>query len=282
MCLLRIAAVLSVALQAARLGAAPDEIELSPQPSGAIKAPVSVNGRGGFGFLLDTGSSHSTLSRELADRLALPLIAKARVLTPAGVQVQPVVRLERIAIGNACVEGLMPSVVSLAELSQLEPGVDGVIGQDFLSAFDYTIDYRRKRLLWTAEAADEHLRLPLIRVGNRSLVRLPSVGGGAPILMVPDSGSEAFVLFERNGRTALDVDAYTFASVSALGMRRAGRAAILRRLQIGEVTLRNQPAVVVARDASSTVEPDGLMPLHPFGSVSFNNSEGYLVVRMRR
>ena len=279
MLFLRIATLLSTALSTAGVAATPEEIVLSLRPSGAVRVPVGINGRGPFSFLLDTGSSHSTLSSELVDRLALPVVAKARVSTPAGVQMQLVVRLEHIAIGNASVEGLMPSVVSLAELRELEPGVDGVIGQDFLKVFDYTLDFRRKRLLWTAELGEEHVRLPLIRAGNRSLVQLPGRGRDAPVLMVPDSGSEGFVIFERNGRTAVIVDyPDQLVGVSALGMRQIARGAVLRELQVGAVTLRNQPAVVLVREGSSAVEPDGLMPLHPFSSVSFNNREGYLVV----
>ena len=61
-------------------------------------------------------------------------------------------------------------------------------------------------------------------------------------------------------------------------MRRAARGAVLRELQVGAVTLRDQPAVVLVREDSSAVEADGLMPLHAFSRVSFNHSEGYLVV----
>ena len=276
---LRIATLLATALSPAGISATPEEIVLSLRPSGAVRVPVGINGRGPFVFLLDTGSSHSTVSREIVDRLALPVVAKARVSTPAGAQMQLIVRTGRVAIGNASLEGLMPSVVSLSELRELEPGIDGVIGQDLLRLFDFTIDYRRKRLLWTAEPGDERARLPLIRAGDRSLVQLPGRRRGAPVLMVPDSGSEGFVIFERNGRTAVDVDyPDQVVEVTALGMRQVARGAVLRELQVGAVTLRNRPAVVLVREGSSAVEPDGLMPLHSFSSVAFNNSEGYLVV----
>jgi len=175
----------------------------------------------------------------------------------------------------------MPSVVSLAQLRATESGVDGVIGQDFLQAFDYTVDYRRKRLRFMAEhEAEHHVRLPLVRAGDRSLVQLPGHSGDGPLLMVPDSGSEGFVIFERNGRTAVRVDPVSqFVGVSGLASQRVGRGALLRELKVGAVTLRNQPAVVLERAGARAVEGDGLMPLHQFSSVSFNNSEGFMVVR---
>ena len=276
------AALLSLAVSAVAASsapvavAAPEEISLSVRSSGAVGVPVTVNGQGPFTFLLDTGSSHTTLGSRVAERLGLPVVAQVRVTTPAGVQLQPVVAVASMAIGSARLEGLMPSVVSIAELRSLEPGIDGVVGQDFLRAFDYTVDYRRKRLRFTADSEGAHARLPLVRSGERSLVELPGADGGAPVRMVPDSGSEGFVVFERNGRTALALS-YTDDSfgVSALSMQRAGRRAVLRELRVGELTLRNQPAVVIARDGDA----DGLLPLHGFASVSFSNSEGYLALR---
>jgi len=274
------AALLSLALPTAGAAATPGEITLSLRSSGAVRVPVGINGAGPFSFLLDTGSSHTIVSSELVDRLSLPVVAQARVRTPAGVEMGRVVRVELISIGSASAEGLMPSVVSLAQLRERESGVDGVIGQDFLKAFDYTVDYRRKRLRFTAEAEDPQLRLPLVRAGDRSLVQLPGNAGDDPVLMVPDSGTEGFVIFERNGRTAVRVDPLSqLVGVSGLASQQVGRGALLRELRVGGVTLRNQPAVVIEREGARTLEGDGLMPLHQFSSVSFNNNEGFLVVR---
>jgi hypothetical protein len=254
---------------------APGEIAVSLGESGAVRVPVVVNDRGPFNFLLDTGSSHTTIGRGLAERLALPVVAQARVLMPSGVGMQPVVRLDLVAIGDARVTGLMPSVVSL-EL----PGVDGVIGQDFLSRFDYTVDYRRKRLRWAAEPGGGLERLPLVRAGERRLVQLPGHGKQGPLLLVPDSGAEGFVVFERQGRTAVRVQyADHEVLVSGLASRRAGRGARLPELQVGAVTVFDQAAVVLERDGPRAVEGDLLLPLHRFSLVSFSNSEGYLVVR---
>jgi hypothetical protein len=273
-------ALLSLALSTAGADPVPDEVVLSLRSSGTVRVPVTVNGQGPFEFVLDTGSSHTTVSSDLVDRLALPVVAKVRVSTPSGVETQPVVKVEGMAIGSARVEGLMPSVVSHARLRQMEPGVHGVVGLDFLAVFDFTVDYRRKRLIWTAEPADGHDRLPLVRAGDRRLVQLPGDDPGEPVLMVPDSGSEGFVIFERQGRTAVKVDYEdAYVGVSGLASTRAGRGARLREIRVGAVTLRNQPAVVLAREGSSSVEGDGLLPLHRFSRVSFHNREGYVVVR---
>ena len=181
----RAVALLSFALPTAGAAAPAEEIILSLRVSGALRVPVTVNGAGPFSFLLDTGSSHTIVGSELVDRLGLPVVAQARVVTPAGVEMGPVVSVERLSIGSASVSGLMPSVISLAELHAAEPGLDGVLGQDFLKQFDYTIDYRRERLRFTADFDDEHVRLSLVRAGDRSLVQLQADTGDEPVLMVP-------------------------------------------------------------------------------------------------
>jgi hypothetical protein len=270
-------AVLSLATAAA---ADPDEgVRVTLSASGAVRVPVEIDGRGPFPFLLDTGSTHTAIGPELAERLSLPVVARARVLTPAGPETALVVRVERAVIGGASVSGLTPSVVSLTELHHGEPGIDGVIGQDFLLGFDYTVDYRRSRLVWSVRSTDGERRLPLLRSGDRTLVEIEG-GDGGTLLMVPDSGSSGFVLFERDGRTAVKVDgAGEPAMISGLSSRLTARGALLRRFRVGPVTLRDQPAVVVERAGARTVEGDGLLPLHAFASVSFSNSRGYLVVR---
>ena len=273
-------ALLSLVFSTTGAAAQAAEVALSIRSRGAVVAPVTIDGQGPFDFLLDTGCTHTTLSAELADRLALPVVAKVRVSTVAAAEVRLVVKLGRMAIGEASVEGLMPSVVSRAQLRALEPGIDGLIGQDFLSRFDYTLDYRRKRLRWTAEPGDARDRLPLIRAGDRPLVRLPGGGRQGPALMVPDSGTEGFVIFERRGRTAVTVDyANQVRGVSALAQRRIGRGALVRELRLGPLVLRDQPAIVLERGDDGALEGDGLMPLHHFSSVSFNNTEAFMLVR---
>jgi hypothetical protein len=278
--IVRIAAQVSVLVLAAGAHARSEEVDLKVRSSGAVLVPVAVDGEGPFTFLLDTGSSHTIVGWHLAERLALPVVARVRVLTPGGPEEALVVRLDRLDVGTASASGLTPSVVYMARLRAREPGVVGILGQDFLALFDYTVDYRRKRLRWAADPAEERARLPLVPAGDRRLVQLPGDGPREPALLVPDSGSEALVIFERGGLTAVRVDETNeLVAVSGLASQRAARGGVVRELRLGEVTLRNQRAVVLAREGRREVEGDGLLPLHHFSAVSFNNSEGYLAFR---
>ncbi len=258
-------------------------VPLSIDASGAIVVPVHINGRGPFRFLLDTGSSHSVMSRSLAGGLNLEFIAKTPVTTTTGREMRPVVKLDQTAIGTVRFDGLLVSVADSAQLAAIRQNIDGIIGQDFLFAFNYTLDYRRRRLSWTDDdARDGGTRLPLVAEQGRYLVRLGS-NGSLPVLLVPDSGSNGFVLYARDGRTALPLEpASAVLSVHSLSGRQDARAMILRKLKLGDMTMKDQLVALVSRDSGNRVEGDGLLPLHVFDSVSFNARDKQLTIRARK
>ena len=261
----------------------PSWVPLAIDPSGTVVVPVHINGRGPFRFLLDTGSSHSVMSRSLAGGLALEFIAKTTVTTTTGRETRPVVRLDQTAIGAVRLDGLLVSVADSAQLAAITPDIEGIIGQDFLFRFNYTLDYRRHRLSWTdVDALDSGTRLPLVAEHGRYLVSLGS-SGGVPLLLVPDSGSNGFVLDARDGRAPLPLEpAWAFLSVHSLSGRQDARAMILRELKLGDVTMKDQPVALVSRDSGNRLEGDGLLPLHLFDSVSFNARDKQLTIRARR
>jgi hypothetical protein len=171
----------------------------------------------------------------------------------------------------------------LTQLAAIARGIQGIIGQDFLSAFNYTVDYRKKRLSWSAgEVREGDAQLPLIAQGQRYAVEIPSPGA-APVRLVPDSGANLLVVFARRGRTRISLEppAQEIA-VHSLSGRQTAQTLWLRELKLGCVTLRNQPVAVIAQDAGDLLEADGLVPLHLFDSVSFNAREGYIVLRPHR
>ena len=115
---------------------------------GAVIVPVFVEGRGPHRFLVDTGANGSAVARSLAERLGLAPVAKRLVVTPAGDETRLVVDLGRVSVGAAAADALLASIVDADRLRIDGTEVDGVLGQDFLARFDYTIDYRRRVLVW--------------------------------------------------------------------------------------------------------------------------------------
>ena len=123
-------------------------VPLAIDNRGGIVVDVRVNDLGPFRFILDTGAARSIVSDDLARELRAPVVAKSEVVTSAGTDMRLVVRLGSIALAASRVEGLLAPVIPGDRLLQLGPRVRGLLGQDFLSAFNYTLDYRRARLTW--------------------------------------------------------------------------------------------------------------------------------------
>jgi hypothetical protein len=250
--------------------------ELSIDERGGVVVPVMVGAAGPFKFMLDTGATRSLVGDDLAGLLKAPLVARAEVVTSVGSEMRGVVRLARMEVAGARADVLLASVLPAARLRALAPGVRGLLGQDFLSAFNYTLDYRRRRLIWD-EPGDVNCSDPsalrLIAAEGRYVVHLSA--GPRALRLVPDTGAEAFVFFHAPGKASPAL-AIGSARLRGLAGDLGVRAASAPRLVVGDVTLRDQPAVIVDRRDDNA---DGLLPLHAFARVSFNMRDGCMVVR---
>jgi hypothetical protein len=235
------------------LAAARPDVPLVIDDRGGIAVSVHVNGAGPFTFILDTGSSRSIVSDDLAHLLDAPVVAKSEVVTSAGSDTRLVVRLESIAVTSARVNALLAPVLPAATLARLGPGVRGLLGQDFLSAFNYTLDYRRGRLTWDETLTCDAPGAVRMTPAEGRFVMLADAEGGPPVRLVPDSGAEIAVLF-RGRRPRLPTSSF----------------------RVGDITLRNVPVAAVDREDPNA---DGLLPLHRFGAVSFAAGGSCLVVR---
>jgi len=255
-------------------------IAFDADPDGAVVVPVFVDHSGPFRFLVDTGSTGSAISGTVAATLGLRPVAKAELVSASGRVMLPVVRLGRTAVGTAERDGLLASLVRSEDLDQLTAGVQGVLGQDFLSGFDYTLDYRSGQLTWGVDPvfANRGTRLALTPSRGRVVVELPQ-GDGGVVRLVPDSGSAVLVVFEGDGTCAIQIQRLSdHASLSGMGGRRIAQRAMVRVLRVGDAVLRNEPAVVVPIAGRGVPDADGLLPLHRFARVSFLSREQVLVV----
>lgn len=259
-------------------GGPTDVVPFDTDKDGGVIVPVWIDGRGPHRFLLDTGSTLSAVSERLAGELSLQPVARTALTTVGGVAMRPVVQLGGVSVGTVSRAGLLASVATTAELAILGAGVDGMLGQDFLATYNFTVDYHRKRLVWDELDGAGAWRLPLVPRDGRFVVQLPGALGDEPLEMVPDSGTGSFVLFARDGdhwpRQWSDGDV----TISGLTGTRRARYSRLRELRVGGLTLRNIPIVVVRRDDGEHEGADGLLPLHLFKRVTFRVSEGYLAV----
>jgi predicted aspartyl protease len=168
-------------------------------------------------------------------------------------------------------------------VGSLGDDVNGILGQDFLSQFDYTLDYRASRLSWSAGIESRaQVRLTLERVSGRYLVHLPQDGScQCAVRLVPDSGTNGVVLFAGTAADRLPVGRAMPINVSTIAGSSAAQGIIVHELRVGTARLSRQLAARIERPGADRDDGDGLLPLSLFAQVSFNNREGYMTVRQR-
>ena len=133
------------------------------------------------------------------------------------------------------------------------------IGQDFLSAFNYTVDYRRSRIIWNPEGDDEPagVRLPLVASGDRFVIELPQSTKGQDwvVRLVPDSGADAVIVFDgTNACRLFAADPAGGATVAALLhlLRLTGAELVLMRRDCDPTFFEQAVRAKIAQFASPT------------------------------
>ena len=269
-------AVAAGALSAARTTTAFDLLD-----DGSVVVPVTIGGMGTYRFVIDTGSSRTVISSRLWKALRLPVLARTEVVTPAGRDTAYVVRLDGLAIDGRPSVGLSAAVMP-ADRYAAGQQVDGLIGQDLLAGLVYTIDYDGRAITWHGPGElVTGRRLPLSVRNNRLLVSLDQRDGDAsPLSLVPDSGSDALVLFA-HAQGKLRLTPREVGVLSSVSGSRLVRRVDVEKLVVGSASLHNPLAVIIDTGESVAMMGDGLLPLNVFSRVTFNVAEGYLIVQPR-
>jgi predicted aspartyl protease len=263
----------------------PTALSFGLTPQGAIIVPIIINGSEPVSFLLDTGSNGSVISEQLASALGVEAVARTMMMSASGQKQALVARIERLTLGSVSVDSVLATIVStgdlkLADVVAAGHVVQGVIGQDVLGRLRYTIDYRLHQIRWRdawAGAPPHASRFELERQDDRFLIHLPQAD--RELRLVPDSGTEALVLFNEAGRVADSTATGGAIGLTGLAGTRAAQSAIVRVLRVGATRLIDVPAVIVRREPGSSV--DGLLPLHLFGCVTFDGPERQLFIEPR-
>jgi len=263
-----------------------------------IVIPLTINGSGPHDFLLDTGASTTLVTPEFARQLRLRPMDRVELVTVTGSQFLARTQLGSVRVGNNTATDVEAVISELREVRAAVPHVRGVLGQNFLSRFNYLIDYRAHRLEFETgielEAGLCGARAPLEEHAGRWFVLLPANPRFGPKFwpknrqnderrrwrLVPDTGSDTLILFAR-GELALDwapdTAATRFARTDA-GSRVVQQRRV-RSLQLGPVTFNDLPvAVLAAGQADSELNEDGLLPMSLFERVYFNHRQGYLLL----
>ncbi len=223
---------------------------------------VFVNGQGPYRFLLDTGANLNLIDTTLARSLGMKETSQLQLLSSTGSA--SVSGSEPCILRTASVEaGGQPLLISdLQGIRRRWPGVQGVLGQAFLSRFDYLIRIDNGTVEFGARPP-EGVRTGFKRVNGRMVI--PTSLGS----LVLDSGADRLVRFGVQRTTPILGEVRTVTGTRQVGLVPSKLVISGRRVWSGD-------AIALGDTSASSI--DGLVPLNLFKAVYICNSGGYVIL----
>jgi hypothetical protein len=222
---------------------------------------VYVNGHGPYRFLVDTAATVNHIDPKLAAQIGLRATFQKALISSVGVRPAPGTDGVEIEVGGAWADQQEFLFAGLDVLRELSFQVQGILGQAFLSQFDYLLDLRGRRLEFgRQEIAGKRANFQMLQ-GRMGV--LTSLG-----LMILDSGTRRIVLFWVHPGSEGKGLMKTLAGSEQVGM-------IDRQLTIGGQNVWSGQAIALPKRPEEGVA--GLMPLSLFRTVYFCNSERYVI-----
>jgi len=244
--------------------------------------PVYLEGQGPFDFLLDTGTNSTIVTPEVAARLGLRPADRVTLVTVAGERDVPRARLRRVSVGASAAENVEALVSGLELIRRLDPRVCGILGQNYLGRFNYTLDYGARTVEFegagdAAPPAGERVAFDVEE--GKLVVAAFSESHVRALRLVLDAAATSLVIFGdvRGSLGPADSKGGAGRVLTEAGSLEAGLAR-LRSLRVGGTRLRDVPVALIS-DAAGRGEraEDGLLPTSLFRAVYFNHDGGYVI-----
>jgi len=159
---------------------------------GRIMAPVMLNGKGPFRFIVDTGASRSVVSPQLVERLGLEASTGTGVTIQGatGAEEVPFVLIERLEAGELRMRNVQLPVVAPMVLA----GADGILGVEGFDRLRITVDFAADRISITrayrsVPALGDWYKVPVrLRFGRLMIANVRV--GNVPVKAVIDTGAD--------------------------------------------------------------------------------------------
>ena len=209
--------------------------------------PVRIGESPVYDFVIDTGSQRTIVATELAQRLALPVLAPVEIVSMAGRVTVSSVKLGGLKFGDHDVENLDALSIAHADM-----GGAGIIGLDSLKGKRLTLDFKKRKLdVSKSRRGKTQSDANTIVVEARSkfgqLILVNSRIDGRRVNVILDTGAEMSIgnmaLFNNLKLKKLVVPPQPTVLTSVTGIQVPAQFTVVRQITIGTVTLDNVPMV---------------------------------------
>jgi len=165
-------------------------VDLDEDRAERMTVPVSIEGKGPFAFVIDTGAERTVISRRIADRLALEGEDPAELMSIAGTSMVDMVYVPSLTLGQKSYEGLISPVLAARHI-----GADGILGLDGLQDQRILFDFVLNQIF--IEDADEERSRPssreiVVTAKRRSgqLIFTDATISGVKVNVIVDTGAQ--------------------------------------------------------------------------------------------
>jgi predicted aspartyl protease len=210
-----------------------------------MTVPVSIDGRGPYAFIVDTGAERTVISEELARDLELGAGNRVRLHSMSEVSRIDTVRIPTLEVG-----GRTTSEIHAPALQRGHIGAEGILGVDTLKNQRVSFDFARQQMtVVPSRKAEERWRGDVIVVVGRSrfghLVLVDAAVDGQKVWVIVDTGAETTVgnsalrrKLERRGRLRAT---WPVQMMSVTGGRVTADQTVVKDIRLGEVDIRDMP-----------------------------------------
>ena len=223
---------------------------------------VYVNHHGPYRFMVDTATTFNHIEAGLARSIGLNETFRSELTSSLGIIPVSGGDGVEVALGSVQADQQTFLFAGMEAVHQLSPDIQGILGQAFLSRFDYLLDLHARRLEFgPLQPGANGTQVPFRNLHGRPVVST-SLGE-----LAVDSGVDWVILFGIEG-SDMGRRLVTMAGSAAV-------ASVFSKLRIEGRTFWRGDAVALRRAAEGDIA--GLLPISMFRAVYICNSQGYAV-----
>ena len=210
-----------------------------------MTVPVSVEGRGPYSFIVDTGAERTVIARELAQVLELGDGVKARMHSMSEVsQVQTVI-IRALRVGGRSVRD-----IHAPALERRNIGAEGILGVDSLQSQRVSFDFARQEMsVMPSRKRDRQWPADTIVVSARNkfgyLVLVDASVDGQKVWVILDTGSETTIangaLRRKLERKRGFAETWPIEMTSVTGGKVTADQTFVKRMRLGGIDINNMP-----------------------------------------
>jgi len=250
-----------ISINLAEAQAPPDpaatKIETAFDDARRMTVPVTLDGRGPFQFVVDTGANTTVIGSETAARCSLVSDGVRPVHGIVGVQPAPLVRVPRLKFGQVQSRNL-----SLPVLPRESLGADGLLGIDVLKDRRIRLNFRRNMF----EVGPSGRGADVNMLGGGGGTRIPDPNRG--IVVPAQYRSGQLVIFDADV-DGVPVRAFLDSGAQITCGNEALRAALIaRRPEFGR---RMAPTQLISATGQTSPAALAILPRLRLGGIGLNN-----------